>query len=300
MNSSYEDNEKIFLNIMENNSLNLHKYSEDLSLDLKEFNKVYKKEKEIELKKKKAKTAREVRKRKKIAIEIMIQENQILKKKLEYLTNEFKNHLCDKCKNKINIPYLELSSNSNNINNISVKNKKIYFLTSIIGIICLYILLLNNNFNYNYNNNIRKLINSYKNDYSISKEYILNSSMTSNGIYMLYQDYYSILHQKPLLGNPYFEFIKDFNIINENNITQDINPDNCKNCLVELNKDCISVTGPLHFKIYLNPKFLSTPSFNKTFINRTLNGNTYFTYYEFNVTGYSLNQGVFINNNKKI
>ena len=35
-------------------------------------------------------------------------------------------------------------------------------------------------------------------------------------------------------------------------------------------------------------------------IMNLMNGNTYFTYYEFNVTGYSLNQGVFINNNKKI
>ena len=275
------------INIFEDDTFNLYKSNEDLSLNIKDLNDIYKNRiKQNELKKKKAKNAKEVRRRKKISIQILIQENKILKQKIEYLENELNKKLCHECKNKINLNYFGLSSSN-------IK-KKIIFFTTFVGLIFLYLF----SSNYNINNNYRKLKESFKNEYKFSKDDILNSNIISNGIYIQYKDYYSIIHNKNIFGKKYFSFSNEIKIINENDLN-DENPDDCENCMVKINTENIKIKGPLQYSLYLNPKFLHTPFFNKTFKNKTFNGKTYFIFYEFNITGYSINYGVTNDKNYK-
>ena len=275
------------INIFEDDTFNLYKSNEDLSLNIKDLNDIYKNRiKQNELKKKKAKNAKEVRRRKKISIQILIQENKILKQKIEYLENELNKKLCHECKNKINLNYFGLSSSN-------IK-KKIIFFTTFVGLIFLYLF----SSNYNINNNYRKLKESFKNEYKFSKDDILNSNIISNGIYIQYKDYYSIIHNKNIFGKKYFSFSNEIKIINENDLN-DVNPDDCENCMVKINTENIKIKGPLQYSLYLNPKFLHTPFFNKTFKNKTFNGKTYFIFYEFNITGYSINYGVTNDKNYK-
>ena len=269
------------INIIEDDTFNLYKYNEDLSIDMKELNDIYKnRRKQNELKKKKAINAKEVRRRKKISIEILIQENKILKQKIENLENELNQKLCNECKKKINLNYYRLSSSN-------IK-KKIIFFTTLVGLIFLYYFSSNYNVYYNF----RKLKESFRNEYKLSKDDIVNSTMISNGIYIQYKDYYSIIHNKNIFGKKYFSFINEIKEINENDLNYDINPDDCENCMIKLNNENIKNSGPLQFSLYLNPRFLNTPIYNKTFKNKIFNGKTYFTFYEFNVTGYSVNYGV--------
>ena len=268
------------INIFEDDIFNLYNTNEDLSLNIKDLNDIYKNRiKQNELKKKKVKNAKEVRRRKKISIQILIQENKILKQKIENLENELNKTLCYECKKKINLNYFGLSSSN-------IK-KKIIFFTTFVGLIFLYLC----SSNYNINNNNRKLEESLKNQFKFSKDDILNSNIIANGIYIQYKDYYSIIHNKNIFGKKSFSFSNEIKIINENDLNNE-NPDDCENCMVKINSENIKIKGPLQYSLYLNPKFLHTPFFNKTFENKTFNGKTYFTFYEFNITGYSINYGV--------
>ena len=78
-----------------------------------------------------------------------------------------------------------------------------------------------------------------------------------------------------------------------------MNPDDCENCMIKLNSENIKINSLFQFSLYLNPRFLKTPLFNKTFKNKTFNGKTYFTFYELNVTGYAINQAVTNDKNYK-
>ena len=276
------------INSIEDDTFILYKSNEDLSLNIKELNNIYKNRiKQNELKKKKAINARELRRRKKISIEILIQENKILKQKIENLENELHQKLCNECKKKINLNYYRLSSSN-------IK-KKIIFFTTFVGLIFLYYFSSNNNVYYNY----RKLKETFKNEFKLSKDDILNSKMISNGIYIQYKDYYSIIHNKKIFGKKYFSFINEIKEIKENDLNYDMNPDDCENCMIKLNSENIKINSLFQFSLYLNPRFLKTPLFNKTFKNKTFNGKTYFTFYELNVTGYSINQAVTNDNNYK-
>ena len=275
------------INIFEDDIFNLYNTNEDLSLNIKDLNDIYKNRiKQNELKKKKAINAKEVRRRKKLSIQILFQENKILKQKIENLVNELNKKLCHECKKKINLNYFGLSSSN-------IK-KKIIFFTTFVGLIFLYLFLSN----YNINNNYRKLEESFKNEYNFSKDDILNSSIISNGIYIQYKDYYSIIHGKNIFGKKYFSFSNELKIINETDLNNE-NPDECENCMIKINSENIKIKGPLQYSLYLNPKFLHTPLYNKTFKNKTFNGKTYFSFYEFNITGYSINYGVTNNKNYK-
>ena len=255
---------------------------------MKELNDIYKNtRKQNELKKKKAIHAKEVRRRKKISIEILIQENKILKQKIENLENELNQKLCNECKKKINLNYYRLSSSN-------IK-KKIIFFTTLVGLIFLYYFSSNYNVYYNF----RKLKESFRNEYKFSKDDILNSTMISNGLYIQYKDYYSIIHNKNIFGKKYFSFINEIKEIKENDLNYDMNPDDCENCMIKLNSENIKINSLFQFSLYLNPRFLKTPLFNKTFKNKTFNGKTYFTFYELNVTGYAINQAVTNDKNYK-
>ena len=276
------------INSIEDDTYNLYKSNEDLSLNIKELNNIYKnRTKQNELKKKKAINARELRRRKKISIEILIQENKILKQKIENLENELNQKLCNECKKKINSNYCKLSSSN-------IK-KKIIFFTTLVGLIFLYYFSSNNNVYHNY----RKLKETFKNEFKLSKDDILNSKMISNGIYIQYKDYYSIIHGGKVFGKKYFSFINEIKEIKENDLIYDMNPDDCENCMIKLNSENIKIHGLFQFSLYLNPRFLKTPLFNKTFKNKTFDGKTYFTFYELNVTGYSINQAITNDKNYK-
>ena len=238
------------------------------------------------LRKKNAEFSRQTRQRKKLEFERIQKENQFLKQKIQFLEKYINQNLCKECKSKI-IPYIKPSIDSNTSNNKYRKN--IFFFTTSITIIILYLLLNNSNDNINH---LRKLRNQYERDILLSSDYILNSTISSHAMYIRYGDYYSIIHQKPFLGNEKFSIKNEIRNINEYDLKEEIEPENCTNCVIHLNDNCLKVIGPFKFSLYLTPGYISTPFYNKSYDNYTINGNKYFTYYEFEMTGYSINKAI--------
>ena len=238
------------------------------------------------LRKKNAEFSRQTRQRKKLEFERIQKENQFLKQKIQFLEKHINQNLCKECKSKI-IPYIKPSIDSNASNNKYKKN--IFFFTTSITIIILYLLLNNSNNNINH---LRKLRIQYERDILLSSDYILNSTISSHAMYIRYGDYYSIIHQKPFLGNEKFSIKNEIRNINEYDLKEEIEPENCTNCVIHLNDNCLKVIGPFKFSLYLTPGYISTPFYNKTYENFTINGNKYYTYYEFEMTGYSINKAI--------
>ena len=239
------------------------------------------------LKKKNAEFSREARQRKKLEFEKLQKENQFLKQKLQYLEKKINQNLCKECKSKI-IPFIKSSIDSNNSNNNY--KKKFFFFTTAISIIFLYLFL---NISNDKINHLRKLRIQYERDILLSSDYILNSTISSNAMYLRYGDYYSIIHRKPFLGNEKLFSIKNkIRNINEYELKEDIEPEKCLNCVIHLNENCLKVIGPFKFSLFLTPGYINTPLYNKTYDNYTINGNKYFTYYEFEMSGYSINKAI--------
>ena len=238
------------------------------------------------LRKKNAEFSRQTRQRKKLEFERIQKENQFLKQKIQFLEKHINQNLCKECKSKI-IPFLKSSIDSNNSNNNY--KKKFFFFTTAISIIFLYLFLNNSNDNINH---LRKLRIQYERDILLSSDYILNSTISSNAMYLRYGDYYSIIHQKPFLGNEKFSIKNEIRNINEYDLKEEIEPENCTNCVIHLNNNCLKVIGPFKFSLYLTPGYIITPFYNKSYDNYTINGNKYFTYYEFEMSGYSINKAI--------
>jgi hypothetical protein len=237
------------------------------------------------LRKKNAESSRQARQRKKLEFEKLTKENQFLKQKFQFLEKIINQHICKECKSKI-IPFLKptIESNTSNYN----FKKKFFFFTTAITIILLYLL---NNSNITINH-LRKLRTQYERDILLSSDYILNSTISSHAMYIRYGDYYSIIHHKPFLGSKKYSIENKIRNLNEYNLKEDINPEKCSNCVIRLNENCLKVIGPFKFSLYLTPGYISTPFYNKTYENFTINGNKYYTYYEFEMTGYSINKAI--------
>ena len=63
------------------------------------------------------------------------------------------------------------------------------------------------------------------------------------------------------------------------------------NDMIKLRDNAIQVLGHLKFSLFLNPAFIKTPDYNKTFINKIVDGNeTRSLFYELELIGYSRNQ----------
>ena len=244
----------------------------------------------LKSKRKNAEFSKQTRLRKKIEVENLRKENQFLKQKIQFLEKKLNQHLCNECKSKI-LPFFKSSINNNNNS-----KKKIFFFTTSITIILIYFCFFNNN-QTDIKNHLRKLRYQYEKDILVSSDYVLNSTITSKGIYLRYGDYYSIIHHNNFLNNnTEFSIKNKIKRINEYNLNEDLFPENCEGCLVKLNENCLKVIGPFKFSLFLTPGYINTPLYNKTYENITINGNKYFTYYEFEMTGYSINKAIIANN----
>ncbi len=278
-----------------NSFVNNFLFENEFEINLDEFNEVYRNNKKIEdekhllLKKRKAEYARNGRKRKKIVIENLFKENKLLKEKIVFLEKELNENICNECKNKI------IQKNTFQIfaNQNQRKSKKIFFLTTISIIFLFFYFNLENNFK-TPERFLRELkYFSRDNYYSSTEEYILNSTSKPKNLYIRYGDYFSIIYKKPFLNYRYYNFVnlEKIRFFHEDNLTEEMNLEEHINDMIILKDDAIQVTGPLKFNLFLNPAFIKTPDYNKTFINKRVDGNgTKSLFYELELIGYSRNQ----------
>ena len=272
-----------------NNSIfqNSSNEMEMIEQELKEIVKENEKDKKL-LKKRKAETARKGRLRKKLAIERLMKENKLLKEKIQSLEKELNENLCIECKKKLNL---------NTFFQMSTNNMKKYinpiFITSVITIILL-VFIFNTPSKYKYpEKQIRKL-NSYTQDnsYFSIEDFVLNLTSKAKDIYIRYGDYYSIVYKKSFLNNKFCTFLNSDRIkmFDENELKEEMKPEDHINDIIKLNDDAIKVIGPLKFSLFLNPYFLQSPEFKKSFIYKKDKENEInFLYYELEMVGYSMN-----------
>ena len=269
-------------------------FENKFEINLNELNEVYKinkieDEKHLLLKKRKAEYARNGRKRKKIEIENLVKENKLLKEKIAFLEKELNENICNECKNKINQQNtFQILANQNQRN-----SKKIFFLTTISIIFLFFYFNLENNFK--TPERFLRELNYFSRDnyYSLTEEYILNSTSKPKNIYIRYGDYFSIIYKKPFLNYRYYNFVnlEKIRFFHEDNLTEEMNLEEHINDMIILKDDAIQVIGPLKFNLFLNPAFVKTPDYNKTFINKRIDGNgTKSLFYEIEMIGYSRNQ----------
>ena len=236
------------------------------------LNKKSKKEKlkKEEILKRNAQYAKLGRLRKKIEINKLKEENIKLKNQLLQLRKQIHLNLCHECKKKFSeFKIFKITQNSKVEK--SNTNKTLFSLISILCFILLLINLLNyfNKVNFNLSL-IRKLefkINKLSNN-EITKEQLDKFNFTNQEIYIKYGDYYSLIHQKHFLRNITEEnyIIKKNGIINlyENDINEDLNIENCKNCMIKLKQNNLNKNSKNQFpkfKIFLHPKILITPNY---------------------------------------
>ena len=272
-----------------NNSIfqNSSNEMEMIEQELKEIVKENEKDKKL-LKKRKAETARKGRLRKKLAIERLMKENKLLKEKIQSLEKELNENLCIECKKKLNL---------NTFFQMSTNNMKKYinpiFITSVITIILL-VFIFNTPSKYKYpEKQIRKL-NSYTQDNNCfsTEDFILNLTSNKKDIYIRYGDYYSIVYKKSFLNNKFCTFLNSDRIkmFDENELKEEMKPEDHINDIIKLNDDAIKIIGPLKFSLFLNPYFLQSPEFKKSFIYKKDKENEInFLYYELEMVGYSMN-----------
>ena len=276
-----------------NNSI-FQNYSEEMEKceqELKENVKENEKDKNL-LKKRKAETERKGRLRKKLAIERLMKENKLLKEKIKSLEKELNENLCIECKKKLNL---------NTFFQMSTNNMKKYinpiFITSVISIILL-VFIFNTPSKYKYPEKLIRKLNSYTQDNNCfsTKDFLLNSNSKAKNLFIRYGDYYSIVYKKSFLNNKYCTFLNldRIKMFDENELKEEMKPEDHINDVIKLNDDAIKIIGPLKFSLFLNPYFLQTPEFNKSFMNKkdtdNDNGNEINSlFYELEMVGYSRN-----------
>ncbi len=237
-------NKKIKTNPFETNFISLN---ED---EIKKKNKL----------KKNAESAKRARQRKKELLNHLIKENVKLKSEIKELKNILENKICDECKNKVLQSKIEIKNNNKLLN-----SKKKFFISTIsISVILLIFFNFNIPINQKKSNLIRNLnfISLESSNYKISNLEIQNLTLTS--VYVELGDYYSLIKRNDnFLYNKNkifysFQNIGKVRIVQENEITEDLNIENCKDCIVELNQDDVVVqktkSGSFFFKIFLTPK----------------------------------------------
>ena len=255
-------NKKIKTNSFETNSISLN---ED---EIKRKNKL----------KKNAESAKRARQRKKELMNNLIQENIKLKSEIKELKKILENKICDKCKSKVFHSKIEINNNNNNIFN---KKKIFFFSTMTLSFILLIFFILNISINQKTSNSIRNLnfISNELSNYKYADLEIQNLTLAS--MHILFGDYYSLIKNNYKFLYNENNIIYSFQnkgkvrILKENEITEDLNIENCKDCIVELNQDDVVVkkskSGIFSFKIILTPKKINIDG-NDFDINSGKNG----------------------------
>ena len=272
-----------------NNSI-FQNYSEEMEKceqELKENVKENEKDQNL-LKKRRAETARNGRLRKKLAIERLMKENKLLKEKIKSLEKKLNENLCIECKKKLNFNTFFQMSTSN-----TKKYKNPIFITSVVSIILL-VFIFNTPSKYKYPEKLIRKLNSYTQDnsYFSIEDFVLNLTSKAKDIYIRYGDYYSIVYKKTFLNYKYYNFINydKIRIFNEKELKEEMKPEEHINDIIKLNDDAIKIIGPLKFSLFLNPYFLQSPEFKKSFIYKKDKENEInFLYYELEMVGYSRN-----------
>ena len=233
--------------------------------------------------KKNAESAKRARQRKKELMNNLIQENVKLKSEIKELKKILENKICDKCKNKIfhsnNI--INNTQNNNNNNNNNSLNKKKIFIFSTISLSFILLIFINVNI-INQKTNLLRNLNIISNELSNSKYTNLEiQNLTLTSVHVLFGDYYSLIKRKYNFLYNENNIIYSFQnkgkvrILKENEITEDLNIENCKDCIVELNQDNVilkkSENGIQYFKIVLTPKKINIDG-NDFDINSGKNG----------------------------
>ena len=254
INVEYNDDSSFYLNNKrKNENKNNVGYSENenKNLDIKRKNKL----------KRNAESARKSRARKKELMNNLIQENLKLKLEINELKKIINNKVCNNCKKHI---FQEAMINDNT-NNIKFKNHKLFLFSTFSISIILFIF-----FNYTSINSTKILRNlNFVNEKSGEPKYINLElqNLTLASMHILFGDYYSLIKRKKNFlyneNNIIYSFknIGKVRIIKENEITENMEPKNCENCVVELEQNALLIKknelGNIQFKIIITPNIMN-------------------------------------------
>ena len=210
----------------------------------------------------------------------LIEENVKLKLEIKELRKIIENKICEKCRKKIygekQENKIELKTNNNN-------NKKKLFLFS--TFLSLMILIMYSFPIKNKSNILRNLMD--KSQYSSEPKYINLEiqNLTLASMHILFGDYYSLVKRKNFLYNENniiysFKNQGKVRVLKEDEITENLEPKDCEDCIVELNQEDVIIkkneTGKIQFKIIITPKINN--NIEKSIIS-----------YEIDCTGFSRN-----------
>ena len=253
INIEYKDDPSFYLNKKKKNeNINGTDYldNENNNIDIKRKNKL----------KRNAESARKSRARKKELMNNLIQENLKLKLEINELKKIINNKICNNCKKQI-LHEAMINENTNNIK--SIKNRLILFSTfsiSIILLICFnYISIDSKKILRNLN-----LVNENSGEPKYTNLEIQNLTLAS--IHILFGDYYSLIKRKTFLYNENnilysFKNIGKVRVIKEKEVTENMEPKDCENCVVELEQNDVIVKknelGNIQFKIIITPKIMN-------------------------------------------
>ncbi len=242
-------------------------YDIDISEDFKDnlniiktINKIDDKENLLLQKKRKAESAKRARQRRKLIFNTLIKENKKLKEDIENIKKKLHLCLCQECKKKMNFP-----TNTFKISQNTFKKKCLFTITSIITLFYIIFSFLNfTNLTFSIikysKNKFRKLLNYPS--FSFSEKDFKNINLTSDGMYITLGDYYSIINKKKNFldneDNIYYFFNKGIKLINENELDINQTIDNCKNCLIQLEKNQLNFdeNNRLIFSLFIKPNKL--------------------------------------------
>jgi len=253
INIEYKDDSSFYLNKKKKNeNINEIDYleNENKAIDLKRKNKL----------KRNAESARKSRARKKELMNNLIQENLKLKLEINELKKIINNKICNNCKKQI-LHEAMINENTNTIK--SIKNRLILFSTFSISII---LLIYFNYISIDSKNILRNLNLVYEKSDEPKYINLEIENLTLASMHILFGDYYSLIRRKNFLYNENnilysFKNIGKVRVIKEREITESMEPNNCENCVVELEQNDVIIKknelGSLQFKIIITPKIMN-------------------------------------------
>jgi len=278
----------------------------DMNEDFKEelfkdetINKSDNKENLLLKKKRNAESAKRARQRRKFKYNNLIEENKKLKNDIENIMKKLHLCLCKECKKKINFPI-----NTFKISQNTFKKKVIFTITSMVTLIYLIVNFSNlTNLTYSIIKNsqieFRKLLNYPS--FSYSEKELKNINLTTDGIYLKLGDYYSIINKKKYFLNTdeniYNFFNKGIKFINENELDINNTIHNCKNCLIQLEKNQLDFDekNRLIFSIFIKPNKIIRKKLEINFENNENN----VTFFEIHCLGLGYSTHNLSNNKTK-
>lgn len=220
-----------------------------------------------DLKKRNAENAKKARLRKKEFMNKLIEENLRLKLENKELKRIINNQICLQCKKALFNESNEISIGNNQNSN---RNKKLFLFSTFPISLLLIIFFIFHPFP--KINNLRNLSSPYEELFQTKLTNLQISNLSLATIHILFGDYYSIVKKKTFLYNENnilysFQNKGKVRIIKERDITNDLDPNNCADCLVELNQNKIELKNSdkkgIQFKIILTPHKINIDGKNK-------------------------------------